>query len=138
MSNTRKVITNTNIRNSIASREIIEDEPITINFRKSTQSRFFYIDKSSINRYSTILRQRLRHNFRRGIFSNMNNFSPRIGFLSFICKSNTKVESFRVISLENRTRIEHSYSGTEISSNPFDTSTIFDNSSLCVEIIGIN
>ena len=68
----------------------------------------------------------------------MNDLRSCICILPSICKSNTKMKSPGIISLENRAWIEHSDSGTEIASYPFDGPISLNNCPFCIEIVCID
>ncbi len=68
----------------------------------------------------------------------MDDLRSSICILPSVRKSNTKMKSSGIISLENRAWIEHSDSGTEIASYPFDGPISLNNCPFCIEIIRID
>ncbi len=128
----------TDIGDRIRTRERVEDESITVDLRDGSCGRFFDIEKSSIDRYSSIFREALRDDFTRCIFPDVDDFCTSVCLLSRIREGDTEVECLRIISLKYRARIEHSDSRSEVASDPFDRSLLFDDGSFCIQIIGID
>jgi hypothetical protein len=101
MSDHRIIRRDTDIRNRIRARSLIENEPITVDLRSGTRCRFLDIDKPAIDRESSILREGLRDDLRRGIASDMDHLGSRIRLLSCIRERDPIVEGTGVISLED-------------------------------------
>lgn len=125
-------------RNGIWSRDWVEEESITVDLWDRSCRSWSYIDKSSIDWDTSILRERFWDDFWSSIFPDMDYFCSGISMLSCIRKGNTKVLTPCIFSLQDGARIEHSHSWSEISSNPFDRSIFFDDGSFGIEIIGIS
>ena len=48
------------------------------------------------------------------------------------------MKSPRIISLENRTWIEHRHTRSEVATDPLDRSSLLDYGPLCIEIVGVD
>ena len=138
MSNKGVIGRDTDIRDRIRAREGVKKESITVDFCNCSGSRFFDIKQPSVDGYSTIFRETLRDDLTRCIFSDMDDFGSCIGILPSIGECDTEVKGLRVISLEDRTWIEHRHTRAEISPNPLDRSSCFYDSSFRIEVIGID
>jgi hypothetical protein len=68
----------------------------------------------------------------------MDDLRPSIGILSTIGEGNTEVFCSRMISLKDRTRVEHGDTRTEIPSDPDDAPIFFYDGSFRIEIIGVD
>ena len=64
----------------------------------------------------------------------MDDLCSCIGMLSCVREGDTEVQCFRVVSLEDRARVEHRHSRAEIASYPLDRPTRLDDSSFGIEI----
>ena len=137
MSNKRATVCDFYIGYGIGSRLFIEYKSIAINLCDGSCCRFFDIKQPTIGINPSSFREAFRHNFRFCIFSYMYHFGSSIGILIRICKGNTKMHGLRIVSLEYRTRIEHSNTRSKVSADPFYSAAFLDNCSFCIEIIGV-
>lgn len=127
-----------NIWIRITTGECIEEEAITVDFHDSISCSCTDTDKSTIGIFPTSLTERFGNDFRARFRREMNDFCSCFCLLPSARKGDTDVTAGTTFSLQNRARIEHRHARSEVTTNPLNESTLFDDSAFRIEVIGIN
>lgn len=137
MSNRRTIIGDIDIRDRRRDGLIIHQESVTLGTIHRTIGTRFDIHDTTIGRYTAVFGDGLGDNGRRRIASDMDDFGSSILILLRSGHSDTEHIGLTTMSFQNRARIEHRRTASEIAIHPLHIAVIIDQSTLGIEIIGI-